>query len=301
MGKLPYNELIKSMSMFFTDENIDNEYIIKREKFSTLADEMSEIDSRIGLEKYIRSYEDSVDKLLILLGISGEYFKRITSFFRRQRGFEFRTEWGISAFRRFILTDSEMMNKTLDLFIEADDNSDLARYIPKYRLSSFKITQSVMKRLGNNDFLRFLFSKELDTSFNNATTNSKVKLLEDILRNICTKKGFVLNKSENIDVNGNNTRSIPINYTISKPEKELPSYYICFSFYLTTSKGQTSFKNNVKNLRDYIVTHNPNARQIIVLDGAGWIGRQGDLQDVWDYSNYCINLSYLNELNEIIK
>ena len=300
MGKLPYNELIKSMSMFFIDENIDNEYILKREKFSTLADEMREIDSRNGLENYIRTHEDSVDKLLIILGISGEYFKRITSFFRRQRGFEFRTEWDISAFRRFILTDSEMMKKTIDLFIEADDNSEIARYIPKYRLSCFKITPSVMKRLGNNDFLRFLFSKELDTSFNNATTNSKVKQLEDVLSNICSLKGFVLKKSENIDVNGNNTRSIPINFTISKPEKELPTYYICFSFYLTTSKGQTSFKNNVKNLRDYIVTHNPDAKQIIVLDGAGWIGRQGDLQDVWDYSNYCINLSHLNELKEII-
>lgn len=300
MAKLPYNELIKSMSMFFIDENIDNEYIRKREKFSSLADEMSEINSRNGLERYICTYNDSVEKLLIILGISGEYFKRITSFFRRQRGFEFRTEWDISTFRKFILTDTEMMNKTLDLFIEADDNSDLARYIPKYRLSLFKITPSVMKRLENNDFLRFLFSKELDTSFNNATTNSKVKLLEDILRNICTINGFVLKKSENIDVNGNNTRSIPINYTISKPEKKLPSYYICFSFYLTTSKGQTSFKNNVKNLRDYIITHNQEARQIIVLDGAGWIGRQGDLQDIWDYSNYCINLSHINELKEII-
>lgn len=300
MEKIAYNELIKSMSMFFVDENIDNEYIQKREEFSTLEDEMREIDTRKGLEKYIRSYENSLEKLLIILGISGEYFKRITSFFRRQRGFEFRTEWDISSFRRFILSDSEMMNKTIDLFIEADDNSELAIYIPRYRLSCFKITPSVMKRLGNHDFLRLLFSKELDTSFNNATTNSKVKLLEDILRNICTKKGFTLKKSENIDVNGNNTRSIPINYTISKPEKVLPSYYICFSFYLTTSKGQTIMKNNVKNLRDYIVTHNPDARQIIVLDGAGWIGRQGDLQDIWDYSNYCINLSHLHELNVII-
>ena len=119
MEKIAYNELIKSMSMFFVDENIDNEYIQKREEFSTLEDEMREIDTRKGLEKYIRSYENSLEKLLIILGISGEYFKRITSFFRRQRGFEFRTEWDISSFRRFILSDSEMMNKTIDLFIEA--------------------------------------------------------------------------------------------------------------------------------------------------------------------------------------
>ena len=281
MGKLSYNELIKSMSMFFMDESIDKEYILKREEFSTLAGEMKGIDTRIGLEKYIRTYDDSIDKLLIVLGVSGEYFKRITSFFRRQRGFEFRTEWDISAFRKFVLNDSDMMNKTLDLFIEADDNSDLARYIPKYRLSSFKITASVMRRLCNHDFLRFLFSKELDTSFNNATTNSKVKTLEGLLRNICALKGYDLKKSGNIDVNGNNTRSIPVNFTISEPNTNRILYYICFSFYLTTSKGQTTIKNNVKNLRDYIVSQNSDAKQITVLDGAGWIGRQGDLQDIW--------------------
>lgn len=38
--------------MFFMDESIDKEYILKREEFSTLAGEMKGIDTRIGLEKY---------------------------------------------------------------------------------------------------------------------------------------------------------------------------------------------------------------------------------------------------------
>lgn len=300
MGKIPYTELIKSMSMFFIDENIDKEYVLKREKFSSLAEKMKHIDSRTGLECYIRTNSDSINNLLVLLGVSGEYFKRITSFFRRERGFEFRTEWSISAFRNFILEDSEMMNKTLDLFIEADNNPDLVKYIPRFRLSSFKISSDIMRRLENSDFMRLLFSKDLDTSFNSDTTNSMVKKLNDLLYSICTLKGYNLSRAVNIDVNGNNTRIIPVNFSIAKSGQVLPSYYIIYSFYLTTSKGQTSMKNNVKNIRDYIVNHNSTAKQIIVLDGAGWIGRQADLQDIWDYSNYCINLSHLNDLNEII-
>lgn len=300
MAKIQYNELIKSMSMFFLDEEIDNKFILERNNFSNLAEEMKEINHRQGLETYIRNCPNSIENLLIVLGISGEYFKRITSLFRSLRGMEFRTEWSISTFRKFILSDFDMMNKTIDLFIEADSNQELTKHIPKYRLSMFRITPSVMGRLSNPDVLRLLFSKELDTSFNNSMTSCKAKNLESLLQGICCSIGYELNKSINIDVNGNNTRNIPVNYTITKPGELQPAYYINLSLNLTTSNAQTGLKNKIKDLRDFIVKNNPNAKQITIVDGAGWVGRQGDLQSIWDYSNHILNLSHLNDLNEII-
>lgn len=300
MAKIQYNELLKSMSMFFLDEDVDKRFIRERNNFSNLADEMREINHHKGLETYIRKNDNSIENLLIVLGISGEYFKRITSLFRLQRGMEFRTEWSLSTFRKFILTDNDMMEKTLSLFLEADSNQELCTYIPKYRLSMFRITPSVMGRLSNSDVLRLLFAKELDTPFNNAMTSTKTKALEDILQNICRSLGYKFQKTFNVDVNGNNTRTIPVNYAIIKPGEDLPSFYINLSLNLTTSNGQTIFKNKVKNLRDYIINHNPNAKQITIIDGAGWVGRQNDLQDIWDYSNFILNLANLNELNNII-
>ena len=38
-----------------------------------------------------------------------------------------------------------------------------------------------------------------------------------------------------------------------------------------------------------------------VLDGAGWVGRQSDLRDAWDYCDYCLNLQHIDDLKEIIK
>lgn len=300
MAKIQYNELIKSMSMFFLDENVDKRFIRERNNFTNLADEMREINHRQGLEEYIRKNDNSIENLLIILGISGEYFKRITSLFRLQRGMEFRTEWSLSTFRKFILTDYEMMEKTLSLFLEADSNKELSAHIPKYRLSMFRITPSVMGRLGNPDVLRLLFAKDLDTPFNNAMTSTKTKALEDILQKICKSLGYTLEKPFNVDVNGNNTRTIPVNYAIIKQDDNLPAFYINFSLNLTTSNGQTVFKNKVKNLRDYIINHNPNGIQIAIIDGAGWVGRQNDLQDIWDYSNFILNLANLHELNNII-
>lgn len=300
MAKIPYNDFLKSISMFFLDEKVDKKYIAERNDFSNLAYEMREINHRQGLENYIRECPDSIDNLLIILGVSGEYFKRITSLFRRLSGLEFRTEWSISTYRNYIISNNDMMYQTLNLFLEADDNEDLSKYIPKYRLANFKITPAVMGRLSNPDFLKLLFSKELDTSFNNAMTRSKVAQIESILQSICRSKGYSITRAYNIDVNGNNTRNIPVNYVISKPNKGLPSYYINYSLYLTTSKGQTSIKNNVKNLRDYIINDNPDAIQINIIDGAGWVARQGDLLDIWDYSNYCLTLSLIEQLKDII-
>lgn len=286
--------------MFFLDEDVDKRFIHLRNNFSYLADDMHEINHRKGLESYIHNHDNSIENLLIVLGISGEYFKRITSLFRLQRGMEFRTEWSLSAFRKFILTDKDMMEKTLSLFLEADSNPELSAHIPKYRLSMFRITPSVMGRLSNPDVLRLLFAKDLDTPFNNAMTSSKTKALEDVLQNICQCRGYKLEKPFNVDVNGNNTRTIPVNYAIIKQGEKLPAFYINFSLNLTTSNGQTIFKNKVKNLRDYIINYNPNANQITIVDGAGWVGRQNDLQDIWDYSNFILNLANLAELHNII-
>jgi hypothetical protein len=287
--------------MFFLDKDVDEKYTaLRSSSIESLSEEMKNINSRAGLEEYIKKHTNSLDNLLVVLGISGEYFKRIVSMFRIQRGMEFQTEWSLSATRRFILDDEPFRNKVLDLFIEADENKDLRTQIPVYKLSAFKITPAVMGRLANPDFLNFLYSKEFDTSFNNEMSSTNVKRTKDILNDICQIKGYTLIRDVSIDPNGNNTRNIHANYAIVKPGEKLPSYYIKYAFILTTSKGQTSTKNEVKDIRDYIITSNQNAKQIMIIDGAGWIGRQNDLKDIWDYSNYCLNLAHLEQLKDII-
>jgi hypothetical protein len=261
---------------------------------------MKNINFRAGLEEYIRNFDKSLDNLLVILGVSGEYFKRIISMFRIQEGMEFQTEWSLGATRKYMIENQQFMDLVLNLFLEADENEDLLKRIPRYRLSTFKITTAIMGRLSNPDFLKFLYSKELDTPFNNEMAATNTKRLKDLLASISQLKGYKLLDSYSIDLNGNNTRTIHSNYAIIKPGERLPSYYIKYSFVLTTSKGQTSTKNEVKDLRDYIIKTNNNAKQIMVLDGAGWIGRQNDLKDIWDYSNFCLNLAHLEQLNDII-
>lgn len=302
MAKIPYNSLISTMTMFFINEEIDKKYfLLRKEKLNELRDQFKEIDTREGLVRYIRDNESSLNNLLVLLGVSTELFKRVVTLFRIERGMIFATEWDLRGVRRFAMTDDALMNKLCDLFLKGQNDPELVALIPKYKLSNFVISEAVMRRIQNDEFLDFLISKDFDTSYNSEVSQSITGQIDNILKCICDKKGLELKQIGSIDSAGNGTQQIQVNYAIGKNNVELPLYYIKYSFNLTTAKGQTDFKRSVQDLRAYIKSKNPNARQIVIVDGAGWVGRQSDLRGVWDYSDFCLNLKQIDELNNIIE
>ena len=228
MKKIPYNSFLQSMTLFFVNDNIDEKYAnLRKEKINQLKAEMSLINSRAGLQNYIRTYEDS--------------------------------------------------------------------------LSNFIIDDNVMNRLKNDDFLAFLINKEFDTQYNSDLSNANIAKIDDTLNEICKILNLKLVRAPKVDPIGNGTRDIQVNYAIECPGKNLPIFYLKYSFNITTSRGQTDFKRSIKDLRDFIRNKNVEAKQIVVLDGAGWIGRQSDLRDAWDYCDYCLNLQHIEDLKEIIK
>ena len=71
MEKIPYNSFIRTMTMFFVNEEIDKKYFsLRKEKMNILRSQLKNIDTREGLMSYIRDHEDSLNNLLVLLGVS---------------------------------------------------------------------------------------------------------------------------------------------------------------------------------------------------------------------------------------
>ena len=302
MAKVAYNSFVRTMTMFFLNEDIDNKFFkLRKEKLLSLRSQLKDINTREGLIKYIRENEDSLDNLLVLLGVSTELFKRIISLFRIERGMVFKTEWDAGGVRRYILSDEAMFTKICDLFLKGPDDPVLNKLISRYRLSNFVINEAVMNRIQNDDFLDFLISKDFDTAYNSEVSQAIVKQIDDKLRSICIDIGFELRQNCIVDAAGNGTQQRQVNYSLFKKGIKLPLYYIKYSFNVTTSRGQTDFKRSIQNLRAYIKEKNPDAKQIVIVDGAGWVGRQSDLQGAWDYSDYFLNLKTIDELNNIIK
>lgn len=302
MRKIKYQELIKSITLFFVNEEIDKKYVkLKEDKKSLLRQQMCHIDSYKGLQQYIKDYEDSLSNILVLLGVSNELFKRVVSMFRIQQGMEFKTEWDTKSVRRYMLDNERMMERVTDLFFKGLCDSELRTQIPGFKLANFVIDGKVMDRLNNDDFLDFLINKDFDTQYNAELSNINVNKIDVLLTNICQDHNYKLVKNENLDPNGNKTLDIFVNYSIYAQGDITPKAYIKYSFNITTAKGQTDFKKSTKEVRHYIKTYNPGAKQIVIVDGAGWIGRQSDLKDVLEYSDYCLTLSTINDLVEILK
>lgn len=302
MKKIPYNSFLQSMTLFFVNDNIDEKYAnLRKEKINQLKAEMSLINSRAGLQNYIRTYEDSLSNLLVILGVSNEMFKRVISMFRIQLGMIFQTEWDAKQTRKYMLTNDTMMERVCNLFLKGSCDSSLKAQLPGFKLANFIIDDNVMNRLKNDDFLAFLINKEFDTQYNSDLSNANIAKIDDTLNEICKIWNLKLVRAPKVDPIGNGTRDIQVNYAIKCPGKNLPIFYLKYSFNITTSRGQTDFKRSIKDLRDFIRNKNVEAKQIVVLDGAGWIGRQSDLRDAWDYCDYCLNLQHIEDLKEIIK
>lgn len=302
MKKLPYDDFLKSMTLFFINEEIDKKYEkLRIEKVCQLRSQMSQIDSYAGLKSYIMKYEDSLSNLLVILGISNELFKRVVSMFRIQAGMVFSTEWDARQVRNYMLTNETMMERICDLFLKGCSDATLRNLIPSFKLENFVIDEKVMNRLNNDDFLTFLVNKDFDTQYNSDLSIINIEKVDIALSEICKDFEFNLVRAPKVDPVGNGTRDIQVNYAIECNNNDLPIFYVKYSFNITTSRGQTDFKRSVKDLRDYIWNKNPEAKLILVVDGAGWVGRQSDLRDAWDYSDYCLNLKHIDDIKEIIK
>lgn len=302
MKKISYDDFLKSMTLFFVNQDVDRKYFELRDtKINQLKAQMSQICSYKGLKNYIETCEESLSNLLVILGVSNEMFKRVISMFRIQFGMIFQTEWDTRQTRNYILTNEPMMERVCDLFLKGECDSELKTQIPGFKLSNFVIDERVMNRLRNDDFLSFLISKDFDTQYNSDMSNLNITKVDTKLNEVCDMCGFKLIRAPKVDPVGNGTRDIQVNYAIERPGTELPIFYLKYSFNITTSRGQTDFKRSVKDLRDYIRSKNTEAKQIVVIDGAGWLGRQSDLRDIWDYCDYCLNLQHIQNLKEIIK
>ncbi len=302
MKKMPYDDFLSSMTMFFINNEVDEKYKqLRKEKIQHLVEKMKNINSRPGLKEYIIDTTDSLDNLLVVLGISKELFKRVISMFRLQSGMTFSTEWSLAQTRKYILSDENMLDKVCDLFLGNIENQEINQNIPKSKLDNFMINNNVMQRLNNYDFLDFLVKKDFDTQYNADIAAINAQKVESILKEICSSNVFSLTRAVNIDPVGNKTRDIQVNYTVTKHGEGSIVFYIKYSFNVTTSKVQSDFKRSVKDVRDFIKHSDIGAKQIVILDGAGWIGRQSDLKDIWDYSDYCLNLKNIDLIKQIIK
>ncbi len=298
---LSVEEFIRSATMFYIDSNLECE-ISKEvdESVQVLKQELLGITTESGLKQYVSTHSDSLDKITSLLNISEEKFKRVVTMLRIQKGFMPTGEWSLSVIRNQMISDSTWMDEVTELLMRGNSIDKYKGLIPAFYLSNFAIDATALGRLANDDDIRRLVKKGVEGKYNNKIGDSFFRAVSDTITGLCKKEGLTFALKENVDLA---SRVV----SISIPDITHPRILVDITYGITTSSTQTKYAERTEALAKILREKNlgktdcDRVLYINVVDGAGWVARQSDLNKIHRSSDYMLNLQSLDAFSNIIK
>ena len=287
--KIMFSDFVDSMTSFYIDESfedkMEHEQKIRQRETRKIYKRIEAISTYEGLKSYIAEEKDSLHNLTSLLGLSEENFKRVVSMIRRNHGQKFVSEWSINETRTKMLSDEFYMKEICGLLLgERDYSND----IPRFVLDQLLIDTKKLKAFSSPKVLPEMIKNSFKGTYSTQVGREVENLVEEMLqkhignRYVCRKKIF----DRNID------------FVI--PNLQKPQILIEVSYMVTTGSGQSTKRETMINVAKEVINRNmhDNDKMIFIniIDGAGWIARQKDLERIYSASDYVLNLNSLSNL-----
>lgn len=295
--KLTYDELFNSTTMFYMnaeyEAQIEQEVNIKTEQISV---GLRTIKSKETLKQYIIGNKDSLDNLTSVAEISVERFKRIVSMIRKDRGFVFATEWGLSKIRTAMMESPAMMESILNLIWDGKNDDRMKACIPSFYLENMVMDEVTLSKLQDYNSVRQLVKRSLEGRYSNGIGDAVLADIDKELKRVCAKHGLEYQKNVRIPI-----LDRAVSFVLESPTK--PRLILDVSYSVTTSSSQGSKKEAARKTVEVLKKERAEGRNIIYvnfLDGAGWIGRQADLREIHRCSDYVLNFQNIGLLEDII-
>jgi hypothetical protein len=295
--KLKFDELLATTTMFFVDQKIEKIFSERIESYvNDLRRKLSHVNNKEGLKNYIREDKKALENLLCLLNISTEKFKRIITLLRVNKKYSISTEWSLSRTRNYMVENDAFMHEVTELILNGANSPKFNAIIPKFYLDNFKIDIDVISRLSSKDDLIRLVKGNIETSYNNEINTAYTKKIIEYLIKICDKNGFDYKIKPQVNILNREP-----SFTII--HKNVVKGVIDISYMITTSSTQTQYAKKIKKTFEIQKTANNTPNKFIyvmIIDGAGWVGRQNDFRNVYQSSGQILNLKTLEKLEKII-
>ena len=291
--KIMFSDFVDSMTSFYIDESfedkMEHEQKIRQRETRKIYKRIEAISTYEGLKSYIAEEKDSLHNLTSLRGLSEENFKRVVSMIRRNHGQKFVSEWSINETRTKMLSDEFYMKEICGLLLgERDYSND----IPRFVLDQLLIDTKKLKAFSSPKVLPEMIKNSFKGTYSTQVGREVENLVEEMLqkhignRYVCRKKIF----DRNID------------FVI--PNLQKPQILIEVSYMVTTGSGQSTKRETMINVAKEVINRNmhDNDKMIFIniIDGAGWIARQKDLERIYSASDYVLNLNTLSNLGDIL-
>lgn len=291
---------MRTATMFYVDEKLEQEFEESVENsVKELQTELLGITTEAGLKEYVRTNADALDRIMSLLNVSEEKFKRIVTMLRLQKGYVPSGEWATPTIRKKMLEDPEWMDEICGLLMHGRSMEKYREIIPQFYLTNFSIDAVTVGRLASADDIRRLIKKSIEGKYNNKIGDSFFNAAAEKITRICNREGLTYAIKKNVSLVDRAVSLVIENVTH-------PRILVDITYGITTSSSQTDYakraeavsrilreKNQGKADKDRIVYVN-------VVDGAGWIARQSDLSKLHRCSDYLLNFKTLDAFEDII-
>lgn len=169
---------------------------------------------------------------------------------------------------------------------------DYSNDIPRFVLDQLLIDTKKLKAFSSPKVLPEMIKNSFKGTYSTQVGREVENLVEEMLqkhignRYVCRKKIF----DRNID------------FVI--PNLQKPQILIEVSYMVTTGSGQSTKRETMINVAKEVINRNmhDNDKMIFIniIDGAGWIARQKDLERIYSASDYVLNLNTLSNLGDIL-
>lgn len=295
--KLSYDELFNSATMFYINQECEaNINKMIDAQTSDILTGLKTISSKETLKQYIIDHKDSLDRLTSVAEISEERFKRMVSMIRKDRGFVFGTEWGLSKIRSAMMESPAMMESVLNLIWDGKHDPKMQACIPSFYLENMTMDESTLAKIQDPSSVRQLVKRGLEGTYSNMIGDAILSDIENELSRVCAKHGLEYKKNIRVPL-----LDRAVSFVLESAAQ--PSLILDVSYSVTTSSSQGSKKEAARKTEAILKAQRAEGNNIVYvnfLDGAGWIGRQADLREIHRCSDYVLNFQNIGLLEDII-
>lgn len=298
---LGIEDFIKSATMFYIDPELEKEFDDAVEKdVKEIKTELLGITTEEGLQKYIKETPESLDRITSVLNISEEKFKRIITMLRIHKGFTPTSEWSMSALRVQMIESPDWMSMVSRLLMYGRTLKEYQELIPEFYLTNFSIDATTIGRLADDDDIRRLVKKGYEGKYNNRIGDSFFNKVSTSITKKCDREGLTYAIKDIVPF-------AEKQISIAIPDVKHPRLMIDVTYGITTSSTQTRLAKEAETICSKLRTKNQGKSDkektlyISIIDGAGWVARQSDLNKIHRCSDYLINLNSIGMMDDIIE
>ncbi|MBN1536408.1 MAG: hypothetical protein JW908_06725 [Anaerolineales bacterium] len=300
--KISFNDAWNSTSIFFVDNQLENEIDQKVDSLLEIAkdpriSEKTAIDANM-ISDLLREKTNSLDVVLKDIELSEEKFMRIVTLLRKigriPGGFDVdNVEWNMQKIKNFIIQDNSFTETISQLLVEGKYDQGLSQYIPRYYLDKLNYREIQGSPQAAR---RIRYKGSLIGTYGGRKGYQVEKKVKEKLEEVKDKYGIPYSKGRSRFIDTDIDHAIPI--------IDDPWVIIMCSFQETTSSGQTTKTRDMLSAYVKVIENNSRNREnrvfVNFIDGGGWLARKRDFERLVSQCHYFINLNYLDMLESII-